>query len=332
MHPYEEIDLHGVDFHGFSLRGINFGSVDLEKADLSGIDLTWSNLNRANLHRANLREVNLTLSSLIEANLTETCLCSAELTLANLRSAILLNGDLRNTKLDRANLINATLRGADLTAVQIGNTAFDNVDLSEVKGLDTIYHFGPSSIGIDTIYRSKGNVSDIFLKGAGVPEPFITNMRSLVTSMSPFEFYSSFISFSRHDEDFAKRLYTDLQAHGVRCWFAPDDMKIGDKIRPRIDEAIHLQDKLLLILSKHSVSSDWVEHEVETALAREHKEKRTILFPIRLDNAILEQEYIGWPALVQHERHIGDFTGWKDHNQYQATFKRLLRDLKQADE
>lgn len=33
-------------------------------------------------------------------------------------------------------------------------------------------------------------------------------------------------------------------------------MKTGDKIRPRIDEAIHLQDKLLLILSAASVASD----------------------------------------------------------------------------
>ncbi|HEU5382046.1 MAG TPA: hypothetical protein VFV38_42040 [Ktedonobacteraceae bacterium] len=52
---------------------------------------------------------------------------------------------------------------------------------------------------------------------------------------------------------------------------------------------------------------------------------------IRL-NAILEREHTGWPALVLHERHIGDFTGWKEHNQYQVAFERLLRDLKQTDE
>lgn len=109
-------------------------------------------------------------------------------------------------------------------------------------------------------------------------------------------------------------------------------MKIGDKIRPRIDEAIYLQDKLLLILSEYSVASDWVEHEVETALAREYKEKRTLLFPIRLDNAILKCKYTGWAALVQNERHIGDFINWKDHDQYQVAFERLLRDLKKADE
>ena len=42
-------------------------------------------------------------------------------------------------------------------------------------------------------------------------------------------------------------------------------MKIGDRIRPRIDETIRLYDKLLLVLSKTSVASQWVEQEVETA-------------------------------------------------------------------
>ena len=46
--------------------------------------------------------------------------------------------------------------------------------------------------------------------------------------------------------------------------------------------------KLLLILSEHSVGSNWVEHEVETALAREQEQKRTMLFPIRLDDAVMD--------------------------------------------
>ena len=48
-------------------------------------------------------------------------------------------------------------------------------------------------------------------------------------------------------------------------------MKIGDRLRPRIDETIRVYDKLLLVLSKTSVASQWVEQEMETALAREHQ-------------------------------------------------------------
>ena len=88
----------------------------------------------------------------------------------------------------------------------------------------------------------------------------------------PFQFYSCFISYASKDHAFAERLYANLQNKGVRCWFAPEDMKIGDRLRPRIDETIRLYDKLLLVLSKTSVASQWVEQEVETALARERQQ------------------------------------------------------------
>src|SRR5436189_5614353 len=97
--------------------------------------------------------------------------------------------------------------------------------------------------------------------------PFITYIRSLAGKA--IEYYSCFISYSSKDEAFAKRLYADLQSNNVRCWFAPHDLKIGDRYRDRIDESIRLYDKLLLILSKHAVTSSWVEQEVETALEKE---------------------------------------------------------------
>lgn len=126
---------------------------------------------------------------------------------------------------------------------------------------------------------------------------------------------------------FAKRLYADLQNHNVRCWFAPEDLKWGEPIRTGIDEAIRLHDKLLLILSKHSVASGWVEHEVKTALAKERKEKRVVLFPVRLDKAVLDSPLF-WATEIRHERNIGDFSSWKNHDEYQKAFDRLLRDLK----
>jgi len=53
-----------------------------------------------------------------------------------------------------------------------------------------------------------------------------------------------------------------------------------------------------------------------------------VLFPIRLDEAIM-QATSGWPALIRNSRHIGDFTNWKQHDDYQQAFERLLRDLKE---
>src|SRR5256884_7684610 len=86
---------------------------------------------------------------------------------------------------------------------------------------------------------------------------------------------------------FAERLHADLPDNGIRCWYAPEDMKIGDKFRVRIDESIRLYDKLLLVLSEDSLASNWVAYEVEKALNKEPEGTPNVLFPIRLDKTIL---------------------------------------------
>jgi hypothetical protein len=183
-------------------------------------------------------------------------------------------------------------------------------------------------VGIETIYRSKGELPEIFLRGVGFSDTFITYIRSLVGK--PIEFYSCFISYSSKDDDFAQRLYADLQSKGVRCWFAPEDLKIGDRFRDRIEESIRVFDKLLIVLSANSIDSGWVQTEVEAAFERERREKRLVLFPIRLDDAVIETGK-AWAADLRRTRYIGDFTLWKDHDNYQKSFARLLRDLSQSE-
>jgi hypothetical protein len=72
-----------------------------------------------------------------------------------------------------------------------------------------------------------------------------------------------------------------------------------------------------------------VEKEVETALKKEESMDmiRQVLFPLRLDNAALQSRR-AWVRSLRYHRHIGDFTGWKDHDTYQVAFQRLLNDLK----
>jgi hypothetical protein len=125
---------------------------------------------------------------------------------------------------------------------------------------------------------------------------------------------------------FADRIYADLQNKGVRCWFAPRDLQIGDKMLDKIDAAIRLRDKVLLILSQHSIKSDWVEDEVKTAYEEERKRGQTVLFPIRLDDVVMETNE-AWAAKLRADRHIGDFRCWKDHDAYKQSFERAVRDL-----
>lgn len=193
------------------------------------------------------------------------------------------------------------------------------------KGLETIRHSGSSTIGIDTIYKSRGKIPEVFLRGCGVPDNFIEYMHSLTGQA--FEYYSCFISYSTKDQEFAERLHADLQAKGVRCWFAPEDLKIGDKFQERIEESIRWHDKLLLVLSETSIQSPWVEREVQAGFEREHKSKKLVLFPIRLDETVMETSK-AWAADIRRTRHIGEFGQWREHNSYKKALKRLLRDLK----
>jgi hypothetical protein len=312
------------------LPAMDLSEAILSRADLRGAVLTSANLSAANLLQANLTRADLSLSNLGDANLS-----GADLFGANLEGAILADANFFAANLGSAILRDAIVFGTnlsqtDLELTDVTNATFDlaifgNSDLSSLRGLETVKHAGPSVIGIDTIYRSSGNISEIFLRGAGVPEDFITFMRSL--RGKTFEFYSCFISYSSRDESFARELHTRLQAQKVHCWFAPEDLKIGDKFQESIEESIWVYDKLLVILSENSVNSSWVEREVQAAFEKESRQGSAVLFPVRLDDAVM-QSTRAWAADIRRTRHIGDFRNWKDQASFQSSLERLVRDLK----
>ena len=90
-----------------------------------------------------------------------------------------------------------------------------------------------------------------------------------------------------------------------------------------------MRDKVLLILSKHAIESDWVEDEVTKAFAEERTRKQLVLFPVRLDDAVIKTTE-AWAGKLRDNRMIGDFRRWKDHDAYQKALERVLRDLKVA--
>lgn len=197
--------------------------------DLSYADLSYARLSHADLSHAVLRHADLAHAHLNDADLRGAHLNDADLSRADLIGARLIGA-----RLIGVNLSGAVLGGADFTDVIMGDTTFADNDLSRVKGLETVIHLAPSTVGIDTIYKSRGNIPEIFLRGCGVPESFIVQMHALVASTEAIQFYSCFISYSSKDQDFADRLYADLQSRGVRCWFAPRRPEDGRQV-PRQD-------------------------------------------------------------------------------------------------
>ena len=353
--PGEEPDLAGANLSKTDLKKANFKETDLRWADLTGTNLSGAFLNRADLRRANLSQAIFKMANLSEANLSETYLSGADFSEADLKKAFFIRSDLSSVNLSNsdcqrtdfrwaylikarfnganlsdanlieANLTKTELKQSNLTGAFVAWSCFGDNDLSQTDGLSAVKHFGPSTIGIDTIYRSKGNIPEEFLRGAGVPEHFISYTAYL--NEKAFARNSCFISFSGNDRDFIEKIGDDLQREGIRCWYAPEEMKMGDAIRRQVDQLIRIQDKLLVVLSKFSVESPWIQKEVEAALQEELIRKRAILFPVRLENGRMDAEK-DWLVNLQKTHQIYDFSAWENWEAYYTQFSHLLDDLK----
>jgi hypothetical protein len=305
----------------------------LDRARLDGANLSGAYLGGARLVRARLLWARLDSALLVRARLD-----GARLDSADLRGVRFHGTRLDGARLHGANLSGALLDGARLDRARLGNTVLTNVDLSQTQGLDKVVHDRPSTVGIETLFLSKGKIPEVFLRGCGVPASLIAYLPSLIGAMSPIEFYSCFISHSSQDEDFATRLHSRMVQEKLRVWYAPEDMRGGRKSIDQIDQAIRIHDKLLLVLSEASMSSDWVRHEVIRAIEREKAEKRQVLFPISLVGFDAIKEWTAFDsdlgrdlAKVVRAYHVPDFSKWKEHDAFEEGFKKLLRDLNRED-
>lgn len=147
-------------------------------------------------------------------------------------------------------------------------------------------------------------------------------------------FHSCFLSYSSKDEQFAQKLHKDLSANGVQCWFAPRDIQGGRKIHEQIFTEIKSRDRLLLILSEHSIKSNWVSSEIAKAIEVQEREGRNVIFPIRLVTFDVLQSWscfdgdIGKDSAQEIRKYyIPDFSEWKNKNKYNKALTALLNCL-----
>lgn len=203
--------------------------------------------------------------------------------------------------------------------------------MSACKNLSAIQHDGPSVLDIRTIQCS-GRLPLIFLRGVGLPDTLIDYLPSLLGSV--IEFYSCFISYSHEDKVFARRLHDQLQGQGIRCWLDEHQLLPGDDIHEGVDRGIQLWDKVLLCASLSSLSSWWVDREINSAFQKEAQlmktrggKKALALIPLNLDGYIFAWE--NGKAGEVRSRLAADFRGWEFNNTiFETQFKRLVRALR----
>lgn len=93
---------------------------------------------------------------------------------------------------------------------------------------------------------------------------------------------SVFISYSSKDSRFALQVVRMLNEMGVSYWKAPEMIPAGSSYAREIPRAIRECEVFILLLSKDSQTSIWVEKEIDSAI----NNRKTIL-PMRIDEVPL---------------------------------------------
>ena len=349
-----EVQLGGADLSGANLRVAALKSAFLRGANLKHAGLTGAILDGADLVEANLLEAKLGGASLRGANLRKVNLRNAKLYKADLTNAILDEADLSNSilvgaSLNEARLSHTNFKGADLLAsifskAMVSETFFGNSDLSGILGLETIRHTGPSNISTETFVLSKGNISEVFLRGCGLSDldieysklsnPDLSNEEINKILYKIYDLRATqalqisplFISYSHANSIFVDKLESHLNKEGVRFWRDIHEMKSG-RMEKQIDRAIRQNPTVLLVLSEYSLSSDWVEHEVRTARELEKDMRRDVLCPVALDDSWKNSH---WPKRVMEqimEYNVLDFSEWQNDNKFDDMFRKLIDGL-----
>lgn len=354
----EAADLNNADLQGINLREAILRHADLTRANLRESDLSLTDLTNANLEMADLTGISLRRAGLRKANLTanlayaqfhgadlgEACLIGASLTGAEFQVANLTEADLNSADLSYAVFKGTLLAGSNFSKVHLYETSFLQLDMSEIVGLEDLFHDGPSTIGTNTLVLSKGKIPEIFLRGCGLSDWEIEmaklynpDLRNDQRSQMLYKIYDLqasqaiqiaplFISYSHADKGFIDKVDMSLTKRGVRFWRDIHDLKAG-RIEMQIDRAISQDRTVLLVLSKSSTASDWVEHEVRKAREIAKNSGRDTLCPIALDDSWKKSP---WPARVMEqimEYNVLDFSEWQDDSQFDVMFRKLIDGL-----
>jgi hypothetical protein len=93
-----------------------------------------------------------------------------------------------------------------------------------------------------------------------------------------------FISYTSADSIFVDKLALDLASFHTQIFYDKWKIKVGDSIVEKINEALSSHDNLLIVLSKNSVKSSWVQRELNSSLMRQLKDNQIKIKPILIED------------------------------------------------
>lgn len=95
-----------------------------------------------------------------------------------------------------------------------------------------------------------------------------------------------FVSYSSKDRKFVNNIVKMLTDMGISCWKAPENIPAGSSYAREIPKAIANCEVFLLMLSKTSQDSIWVEKEIDNAISN-----RKNIIPLQLDDEPLNDAF-----------------------------------------
>ena len=147
------------------------------------------------------------------------------------------------------------------------------------------------------------------------PTPLMEEFIDESLRQPPAESLDVFISYSRADSDFARKLNDELQLQGKTTWFDQESIASGADFAQEIKQGIQACDNFLFILSPRSVNSPYCADEVEYA-AQLNKRFVTLLHrPVNSEELHPELAKVQW---IDFNQNPGDFL---------ANFRQLVRTL-----
>jgi len=85
----------------------------------------------------------------------------------------------------------------------------------------------------------------------------------------------------RTDKDLARRLARDLQSANVHVWLDQWEIGVGEEFVQRIEKGLDEVDFVVVLLTRASVNSEWVDREWRHKVQHEAETKRIAVVPVR---------------------------------------------------
>ncbi|MDA0834519.1 MAG: pentapeptide repeat-containing protein [Planctomycetota bacterium] len=325
-------DLENADLRKADLRKANFSRANLQGADLSGAQLEGANMNAADFTNAkgigtDFSLAQLTRTILTNCDFTQAIFNGANLSAATFQESILNEASLTETLLIDTQFKKSSLIGTNFSRALIDKThwqdctlawaTFGNVNLGTASGLDSFMHLAPSCIGIDTLYRSNGKISESFLQACGLPEAFLDTWPKFKDTNDPVQSHVFFIRFGEKDRVFAEQLQLGLTKRGLRCWLNDKSENSEDTTEPQYFRSEHLWEKIIFCASSHSLGAPWGEQEINMYFDKEKRYSKDQGKPVQAFVVVNLDGYLfggNWKSPHVKEvgnRIVADYAGWR---------------------